>query len=85
MPISNEAFVFNVKNSIKLENLFKKLFSVWVAKNDGYYFESISLLYKIFAEIQKENYIPQKQYDIIKPAIKYIEENFLKEKINISD
>lgn len=85
VPIFDEAIVLNVKNSIKIENLFKKLFSVWVSKNDGYYFESMSLLYKIFAEIQKENYIPQKQYDIIKPAIKYIEENFLKEKINISD
>ena len=85
VPISNEAFVFNVKNSIKLENLFKKLFSVWVAKNDGYYFESISLLYKIFAEIQKENYIPQKQYDAIKPAIDHINECFLTQKISVSE
>ena len=38
VPISNEAFVLNTKNSIKLEHLFKKLFSVWVSKNDGYYF-----------------------------------------------
>ena len=43
VPISDEAFVLNVKNSIKIENLFKKLFSVWVSKNEGYYFESISL------------------------------------------
>ena len=85
IPISDEAFVLKVKNSIKIENLFKKLFSVWVSKNDGYYFESMSLLYKIFAEIQKENYIPQKQYDAIKPAIVYINENFLKKKISVSE
>jgi AraC-like DNA-binding protein len=85
VPIFDEAFVLNVKNSIKIENLFKKLFSVWVSKNDGYHFESMSLLYKIFAEIQKENYIPQKQYDAIKPAIVYINENFLKKKISVSE
>lgn len=85
VPISDEAFVLNTKNSIKLEHLFKKLFSVWVSKNDGYYFESMSLLYKIFAEIQKENYIPQKQYDAIKPAIIYINENFLTKRISVSE
>ena len=85
IPISDEAFVLKVKNSIKLENLFKKLFSVWVSKNDGYYFESISLLYKIFAEIQKEDYMPQKQYNAIKPAIDYINEYFLTKKISVSE
>lgn len=59
------------------------MFSVWVAKNDGYYFECISLLYKIFAEMQKEIYIPEKQYNLIKPAIDFINENFMDRKISI--
>ena len=59
------------------------MFAIWVSKNDGYYFECISLLYKIFAEMQKQNYIPQNQYNLIKPAIKYIEDNFLKGKISV--
>lgn len=83
MPVSNEAFVQKMQNSVKVANLFKKAFSVWVAKNEGYYFECISLLYKIFAEMQKESYIPEKQYKAIKPAIDYIGENFLKDKITI--
>ena len=33
--------------------------------------------------MQKESYIPEKQYKAIKPAIDYIGENFLKEKISI--
>ena len=81
--ISAEAFTMNVQNTIVLKNLFKKIFSVWVSRNEGYYFECISILYKIFAELQKQNYIPENQYNTIIPAIRYIEENFLKEKISI--
>ena len=85
VPISNEAFVLNTKNSIKLENLFKKLFSVWVSKNEGYYFECMGLLYQIFAELDKQNYIPENQYKTIKPAIDFINENFLITKISVAD
>ena len=33
--------------------------------------------------MQKKNYIPQNQYDLIKPAIEYVEENFLANKISV--
>ena len=83
-PISGEAFTMNLKNSSKVKTLFKKIFSVWVAKNEGYYFECIGLLYKIFAEMQRRNYITKEQNITIMPAIKYIEENFLTEKISVT-
>ena len=83
IPLSDEAFVIKITENTTIANLFKKLFAVWVSKNDGYYFECISLLYKIFAELQKKNYIPQNQYNLIKPAIEYIEENFLRRKISV--
>ena len=83
IPVSEEAFVVKAIQSATVSGLFKKLFSVWVAKNDGYYYECISLLYRIFAEMQKQNYIPPNQYDTIKPAIEYIMENFLKSKISV--
>ena len=81
MPITDEAFVLKLKQSEKIKSLFKKIFSVWVAKNDGYYFECVSLIYKIFAELQKKNYIPESQFNSIKPAIDYIERHFLDKKI----
>ncbi len=82
-PLSDDAFVIKLAENAIVGNLFKKIFSIWVAKNDGYYFECISLLYKIFAELQKQNYIPENQYNMINPAIKYIEENFLGSKISV--
>lgn len=80
-PIAKEAFTLKLSDNKTVHGLFKKLFSVWVGKNEGYYFECISLLYKIFAELQKQNYIPENQYRAIKPAADYIEEHFRSEKI----
>lgn len=83
-PVSDEAFVINLAENTNIGNLFRKLFAVWVSRYDGYYFECKSLLYKIFAGIQKLDYFPKEQYNIIKPAIKYIEENFLDNKIPVA-
>ena len=63
--------------------IFKKIFSLWVAKRDGYYFVCISLLYKVFAMLQKQTYLPEKQYKKIKPAIDYINENFTNGKLSV--
>lgn len=84
LPLSDEAFTLKIGDNATIGNMFKKLFAIWVSKNEGYYFECIALLYKIFAELQKKNYIPQNQYNTIKPAIEYIEKNFLDCKISVS-
>ena len=81
VPISEEAFVITPNNTAKVKSLFKKIFFVWISKNSGYYFECMSLLYQIFSEIQKDDYIPENQYSKLKPAIEYIEENFSTGKI----
>jgi len=83
IPVSKESFVIKLRNGEKIGTLFKKIFSVWVAKNDGYYYECISLLYKIFSEMQKSDYIPEDQFNYIRPAIDYIESNFLDKKITV--
>ncbi len=85
VPVANEAFVLKLKQNEKIKSLFKKIFSIWVAKDDGYYFECVSIIYKIFAELQKKNYIPESQFNSIKPAIKYIEKYFLYKKITAEE
>ena len=84
-PISDTAFTVHNQYTNKFGPLFKKMFSVWVAKNEGYYFECVSILYKIFAELQKKNYIPENQFLAIKPAIDYIKNHFLDKKITAED
>ncbi len=83
VPVSDEAFCLKAENSVVTASLFKKIFSVWTSKTEGYYFECISLLYKIFAELQKKAYLSGRQYNYIKPAVDYIEGHFLKECISV--
>lgn len=85
VPIVQEAFVLKLKQSEKIKRLFQKIFSVWVAKEDGYYLECVSLIYQIFAELQKKNYLPENQFAAIKPAIDYIENHFLDKKITAEE
>ncbi len=84
VPPSEEAFTLKLRDDAAVGNLFKKLFSVWVSRNDGYYFESLSLLYKILAGVQKRNYIPESQYKAIKPVIGHISENFLRDDLSVA-
>ncbi len=83
--ISEEAFITAPILNQKLPALFKKAFSIWVAKGEGYNFECISLLYKIFAELQKENYLPDSDYRKIEPAVTYINESFLSGKLSAEE
>ena len=76
IPLADSAFVVPIKNE-KVSNLFKKIFTLWATKNDEYYLECISLLYKIIAEMGKTSYVPDTQFQKIKPAIDYIHNNFL--------
>lgn len=75
--ISTQAFVMNVSQNEKLGALFKKIFATWVSKKEGYYFESVSLLYRIFAEMQKDTSIPNRHKSKIAPAMDMIHSDFL--------
>ena len=76
IPLADSAFVIPVKNE-KIASLFKKIFTLWATKGEEYYLESISLLYKIIAEMRKSRYLSDAQFQKIKPAIEYIHNNFL--------
>ena len=81
-PAFKEPIALNNIKSNRLNSLFNKAFSCYVKKEQGYKFESVSLLYKIFAELKKKNYIPESKFYKIKPAVEYIENNFLTERIS---
>ena len=62
-----------------VRNMFIKMQKMWYAKHDGYYHKCMSLMYTILSEIEQIDmpYMPDKKYSIIKPAIDYIDNNFL--------
>lgn len=77
-PLPEEIFTIKGGNNLELKELFQKLQKIWYYKRDGYYYESLSLMYRIFAKLQQENarYAMAKSYQIILPAINYIDEHF---------
>ena len=81
-PIAQEAFAQYLSENNAVGKLFQRIFSVWVSKGEGYYFECLSLLYKIFSELQKQNYLPEAQNRILQPVVQYIGEHFLDGKIS---
>ena len=85
IPISDEAFMLDTSKRESLEPLFKKLFCSFVAKDDGYRFECMSLLYKIFSELEKSTYIPDSKFKLIKPALDLIQSDFLERDIKIGE
>lgn len=85
VPISDEAFMLDISKRESLEPLFKKIFCAFVAKDEGYKFECISLLYKIFSELQKSSYIPENKFKLIRPALEIIQSDFLTREIHTSE
>ena len=61
------------------------MFSVWVSKKEGYYFESVSLLYRIFAEMQKDTSVPKSHKSKIAPAMEIIHSEFLTRDFSIGE
>ena len=82
-PLSPHAFVISVSQAEKLSTLFKLLFVTWVSKKDGYYFESISLLYRIFAEMQKNSTASKQHLQKIAPAMELIHNSFLSTELSL--
>lgn len=62
-----------------IRNMFIKMQKIWYAKHDGYYHKCMSLIYTVLSEIEQidRSYLPDKKYSIIKPAIEYIDNNFM--------
>ena len=76
-PVADRAFVLDASDRENLSRMFKRIFATWVGKEEGYYFECLSILYGIFAELQKKNYTPLSHDARIRPAVQKIQGEFL--------
>lgn len=82
-PLDEMLFYGDYSSNRQLEELFRRVFSVWVTKHAGYRAECMSILYKILSLMQqKKEYVDPNRAEKIRPAIAYIEENFNKEEIS---
>lgn len=88
--LSDEIFepqLFHVRGVNEVETLFGKASTAWLNKEQGYYDECFSNLYRIIKLLKKENfsYSPKnKILSTLAPALKYINENYTQENIKLS-
>lgn len=85
VPILPTPFIAKFNRIHEIKGLFKKAFAVWVAREPGYRMECISILYKILAVMQKDDYMSSDRYAHIKPLVSYLNENFLNERASVRD
>jgi len=85
--LKDDILVFHPDNSILMKTLFCELCEIRMTPNEGYYFNMMSILYRIFHEVtafdicQKDNV----QRTLIQPAIQYFNAHFNDPSIRIAD
>lgn len=84
-PLVSQLTVINFNEDHTLRVLFEKMQKLWYYKGNGYYYECISILYKILAIIEKKNHVPIKKSNLIEPAINYINEHFTEQEFQCSE
>lgn len=89
IPLASTIEVFPCAQYInELQTLFSKLVQIHNDKLIAYESLSVSLLYQIFALIEKRNsssYLPSEQYSLIKDSILYLDKNYLKASLDYSE
>lgn len=84
-PVAPRAFSVDVSKNERIGRLFKRIFTAWVAKEGNYYHECISLLYRIFFELEGQSYFSEEQFSKIKPAVEAIHNSFLYKTPTVSE
>lgn len=73
---------FSQNNNVRI--LFEKMQKIWFYKSNGYYYECMSILYKILAILEANVYIPAQKSALIQPAIDYINNHFTERELQCS-
>ncbi len=84
-PISEKAFTMNMQKNAVVGKLFKKIFSLWAAKEEGYRFRCFSLLYEILSEMQCTRTSPIRHRKRIQAAVEKIHRDFLTEALCVEE
>lgn len=82
-PVSTEAFNYCAGEDSQLGVLFRRLFTLWVTKKAGSYFECMSLLYCILSQMQYKEYAPKAKMAQIDQAVDYINDNFINPSLQV--
>jgi len=82
--LPHEMIVKSFSRNSHIKNLFIQAENLWICKKSGCYYNVMSVLYEILAEISddKYQYADSSKFEIIKPAVDYLDEHFFENDIN---
>ncbi|MBQ8814581.1 MAG: helix-turn-helix transcriptional regulator [Lachnospiraceae bacterium] len=78
--------LFSPKNTVVFEDLFRSINETWINKNPGFYYKSMSILYKIFEQMTRQ-FSPiyaESSYQKIKSAVNYLHLHFTDADLSIT-
>ena len=65
--------------------LFERVLEEWQEKREGYEYRCTSLLYSVFAELEKTEVLDiEREFELIKNGVVYLRENFYRNDISVS-
>ena len=84
-PLSQNVDMTFPKDPDRVEKLFWEILDVWHAKGAGYKYKAAALVYEIFAECHVEAEEEKKSFGKICEGVKYINLNFKKYDVSVSE
>ena len=77
ITLGESLITINFDEDYKIQNLFKKIYKLWITKPSGYYFKCMSATYELLYEMisKNEQYSPKSKYKTIEKGIEYLHNN----------
>lgn len=75
--LGQNLILINFEDNNKIQNLFQKIYKLWITKSDGYYFKCMALVYESLYEmiLKHEQYSPKSKYKVLEKGIDYLHNN----------
>ena len=84
--VNLDSFCIDTNNNITYQVLFKQAADIWLRKSCGYVLKCKSILYELLYLMKKDynDLNCNKYYELVRPAIEYININYSRENISIN-
>ena len=88
MGVDDEIEIFKLSNNAVILDCLEKMERSWTFKQIAYRSNCLSLLYRIFYILERTKsakYLPSEKFQIIKPAVHYLEEKYSDNRLTVED
>lgn len=79
--LGEDLFLLDFRDNMKVQNLFQKIYGLWLTKPDGYDLKCMSAVYEILYQmlLKSEQYAAKSKYKKLEPGIAYLHDHLYDE------